>query len=187
MSTPLDTRPEWAAVIAEHAAEDATARRLIAQLVARRGRGARVLPAARALGARRGRPVARRAAARRRCGAPPTASRRRSPGSSSRSAATCSSSRPTSAEGRSWFGEPSARGARRLGAGARPRRRAGRARTASPPPTSSSRCSCARSRASPSAVRWQSTIDAGSLWAGLFDLRENLLGRALDDLRALAA
>ena len=29
--------------------------------------------------------------------------------------------------------------------------------------------------------------DRGSLWAGLFDLRENLLGRALDDLRALAA
>jgi hypothetical protein len=27
----------------------------------------------------------------------------------------------------------------------------------------------------------------GSLWAGLFDLRENLLERALDDLRALAA
>ena len=27
---------------------------------------------------------------------------------------------------------------------------------------------------------------ASSLWAGLFDLRENLLGRALDDLRALA-
>jgi hypothetical protein len=26
-----------------------------------------------------------------------------------------------------------------------------------------------------------------SLWAGLFDLRENLLGRAVDDLRALAA
>ena len=38
-----------------------------------------------------------------------------------------------------------------------------------------------------STVRWQSTIDAGSLWAGLFDLRENLLGRALDDLRAIAA
>ena len=29
--------------------------------------------------------------------------------------------------------------------------------------------------------------DTGSLWAGLFDLRENLLGRALDDVRALAA
>jgi hypothetical protein len=38
-----------------------------------------------------------------------------------------------------------------------------------------------------STVRWQSTIDAGSLWAGLFDLRENLLGRALDELRAIAA
>ena len=29
--------------------------------------------------------------------------------------------------------------------------------------------------------------DRGSLWAGLFDLRENLYGGALDDLRALAA
>ncbi len=29
--------------------------------------------------------------------------------------------------------------------------------------------------------------DRGSLWAGLFDLRENLLSQALDDLRALAA
>jgi hypothetical protein len=28
--------------------------------------------------------------------------------------------------------------------------------------------------------------EASSLWAGLFDLRENLLGRALDDLRALS-
>ena len=28
--------------------------------------------------------------------------------------------------------------------------------------------------------------DSASLWAGLFDLRENLFGRALDDLRALA-
>jgi hypothetical protein len=29
--------------------------------------------------------------------------------------------------------------------------------------------------------------DRSALWAGLFDLRENLLGRAVDDLRALAA
>ena len=35
-------------------------------------------------------------------------------------------------------------------------------------------------------VRWESPLDRGSLWAGLFDLRENLLGCALDDLRALA-
>jgi hypothetical protein len=38
-----------------------------------------------------------------------------------------------------------------------------------------------------SAARWQSDIDPASLWAGLFDLRDNLLGQALDDLRALAA
>ena len=32
-----------------------------------------------------------------------------------------------------------------------------------------------------------SELDRSSLWAGLFDLRENLLGRTLEDLRALAA
>jgi hypothetical protein len=37
------------------------------------------------------------------------------------------------------------------------------------------------------AVRIDAIPDRASLWAGLFDLRENLLGRALDDLRALAA
>ena len=36
-------------------------------------------------------------------------------------------------------------------------------------------------------ARIGSLPDASSLWAGLFDLRENLLGRAADDLRALAA
>jgi hypothetical protein len=36
------------------------------------------------------------------------------------------------------------------------------------------------------AARIDLTPDRSSLWAGLFDLRENLLGRALDDLRALA-
>src|SRR3954469_23636556 len=34
MSIPLGTRPEWAAVIAEHAVEETTARKLIAQLLA---------------------------------------------------------------------------------------------------------------------------------------------------------
>jgi hypothetical protein len=37
------------------------------------------------------------------------------------------------------------------------------------------------------AARIGSPPDRSSLWAGLFDLRENLLGRAVDDLRALAA
>ena len=36
-------------------------------------------------------------------------------------------------------------------------------------------------------ARIDAAPDASSLWAGLFDLRENLLGAALDDLRALAA
>ena len=35
-------------------------------------------------------------------------------------------------------------------------------------------------------VRFESAPDRASLWAGLFDLRENLFG-AVDDLRALAA
>jgi hypothetical protein len=37
------------------------------------------------------------------------------------------------------------------------------------------------------AVRMDLTPDRSSLWAGLFDLRENLFGRAIEDLRALAA
>jgi len=37
------------------------------------------------------------------------------------------------------------------------------------------------------AVEFGATPDGASLWAGLFDLRENLLGRAQDDFHALAA
>jgi hypothetical protein len=37
------------------------------------------------------------------------------------------------------------------------------------------------------AARFQTEPDTGSLWAGLFDLRENLIGRAVDNLRALSA
>ena len=37
------------------------------------------------------------------------------------------------------------------------------------------------------AARIRSVPDRSCLWAGLFDLRENLLGRAVEDLRALAA
>ena len=36
-------------------------------------------------------------------------------------------------------------------------------------------------------ARIESAPDRDSLWAGLFDLRENLLDGCLDDLRALAA
>jgi hypothetical protein len=37
------------------------------------------------------------------------------------------------------------------------------------------------------AARFETAPDTGSLWAGLFDLRDNLTGRAADNLRALAA
>jgi hypothetical protein len=37
------------------------------------------------------------------------------------------------------------------------------------------------------AARLEAMPDRGSLWAGLFDLRENLLGPAVDHLRTLAA
>jgi hypothetical protein len=37
------------------------------------------------------------------------------------------------------------------------------------------------------AVAFQASPDRGSLWAGLFDLRENLLGRVQNDISALAA
>src|SRR5882724_6089382 len=91
-----------------------------------------------------------------------------------------------SAEGRSWFGEPS--GAElvdwepvlnRAGVSVEPHRIAA---------AYLELAVLVRALEGLSAtVQWQSTIDRGSLWAGLFDLRENLLGRALDNLRAIAA
>ena len=36
-------------------------------------------------------------------------------------------------------------------------------------------------------ARVEATLDASSLWAGLFDLRDTLLGATVDDLRAIAA
>ena len=125
--------------------------------------------------------------ARPRCGGPPTASRRRSPGLEQPLGRYLLELEADSAEGRSWFGEPGAaelvdwepvldRAGVQVAAASR-RRRVSRARRA-------------RARARGPRVdrrAGQSTIDAGSLWAGLFDLRENLLGRALDDLRAIAA
>ena len=93
---------------------------------------------------------------------------------------------PSHAEGRSWYGEPG-RGElvdwepvlRRAGVGASAHRvaqaylelavlvRALEGLTTS--------------------ARLRTTPNRSSLWAGLFDLRENLLGAAFDDLRALAA
>ena len=126
--------------------------------MAARGGVARVLPAARALGARRGRPEHARTAPGGAAARPPTASRRRSPGSSARSAATCSSSRPSTprdAPGSASPGRPSSSTGSRCSTGPACASR----RTGSRPPTSSWRCSCGRSRASRRPSRWQSCPD----------------------------
>ena len=137
----------WADVLAEHAARAGPRARLIGQLARLRGVGARVLPAARALGARRGGAADARAApggaaARGRAGrdrarGPRGAARRATCSSSSRSArrAARGTASPGAGELVDW--EPVLRARGR----ARARRSASRRRTSSSP------CSCARSRA----------------------------------------
>ena len=93
---------------------------------------------------------------------------------------------PDRAEGRSWYGEPGAGEVRewadvlaRAGVGASP------ARVAQAYLELAVLVRALEGLAA--AARLDATPDRSSLWAGLFDLRENLLGRTLDDLRALAA
>jgi hypothetical protein len=185
MSTPLGTRPEWAAVIAEHAAEESTARRLIAQLLAvevaalafcrlleRWGRG-EPDPST---------PGRRQAALRRAADRVETALA----GLEDPLGRYLLELEADLAEGQSWFGEPSSAELvdwepvlDRAGVKVAPHRIAA---------AYLELAVLVRALEGLSAtVRWQSSIDAGSLWAGLFDLRENLLGRALDDLRAIAS
>jgi hypothetical protein len=180
----IGTQPEWADVIAEHAAEESTARKLIAQLVAvevaalafcrlleRWGRG----------DAEPSTPGRREAALRHAADRVETA--------------LVGLERPLGrylleleadvAEGRSWFGDPSAAELvdwepvlLRAGVHAPPHRVA---------VVYLELAVLVRALEGLSAlVRWESGLDRGSLWAGLFDLRENLLGNALEDLRALA-
>ena len=184
MST-LETRPEWAAVIAEHAAEDQTARKLIAQLLALEIASlafCRLLEKWARGDADPSTPGRRQAALRRAADRVETALA----GLEEPLGRYLIELEADSAEGRSWFGEP------------------GRAELVDWEPVldragvkmAAHRVAAAylelavlvRALEGLSAqVRWHSSVDRGSLWAGLFDLRENLLGRALDDLRALAA
>src|SRR5262249_21496189 len=183
--TSLASKPEWAAVIDEHAVEGVTADRLVGpllavevaslafcRLLARWARGE----------ADPTRPGPRQAARGRAADGVETA--------------LAGLERPLGrylleleadlAEGRSWFGEPSSAELVNWGpvldrAGVK---------------VAAHRVAAAYLELAvlvraleglSSQVRWQSSLDAGSLWAGLFDLRENLLGRAADDLRAIAA
>ncbi len=185
MSTPLGTRPEWAEVIVEHAAEDATARRLIGQLVAVEVASlafCRLLERWARGDADPSTPGRRQAALRRAADRVETALA----GLEQPLGRYLLELEADSAEGRSWFGEPS------------------RAELVDWEPVldragvklAAHRVAAAYLELAvlvraleglSSQVRWNSSVDRGSLWAGLFDLRENLLGRALDDLRALAS
>ena len=89
-------------------------------------------------------------------------------------------------EGRSWYGGP---GAAELldwtpvldRAGVRGAGGAGRAGV---PRAGRPRARARGARRRPRVI--EATPDRAGLWAGLFDLRDNLLGRALDDLRLLS-
>jgi hypothetical protein len=93
---------------------------------------------------------------------------------------------PETAEGRSWYGEP---GAAELLDWADVLSRAG-VRASATRVTRAYLELAVMVRALQglaAASRFGSTLDRASLWAGLFDLRDNLQGQALEDLRALAA
>ncbi len=185
MSTIHTGTPGWPEVIAENAAEERSAARLIGQLTAceaaalafcrlleRWGRGDAV-PA---------KPGGRVAALRRAADRVETALA----GLEDPLARYLLELEPERAEGRSWYGEP---GAAELVEWEPVLKRAGVC-------VSSHRVAqtylelavLVRALEGLSdAVRLRLAPDRSSLWAGLFDLRENLLGRTLEDLRALAA
>jgi len=185
MTTPTDTRPEWAAVIAEHAVEESTARRLINQLLAVEVASlafCRLLERWQRGDADPSTPGRRQAALRRAADRVETALS----GLEEPLGRYLLELEADLAEGRSWFGEPGRAELvdwqpvlDRAGVKVAPHRIAAAYLELAVLVRALEGLS--------STVRWQSTIDAGSLWAGLFDLRENLLGRALGDLRAIAA
>ena len=184
MST-VSARPGWAEVLAENAVDIGCATRLIRQL---RASEASALAFCRLLerwargDAQPCTPGAREAALRRAADRVETALA----GLEDPLVQYLAELRPDRMEARSWYGEPGAGELvewgpvlARAGVFARPERvaqvylelavlvRALEGLTAS--------------------VRLRTAPDRTSLWAGLFDLRENLYGRGLEDLRALAA
>ena len=185
MSVPLETRPEWAAVIADHAVDERTAKRLIGQLLAVEVASlafCRLLERWSRGEAEPGTPGRRQAALRRAADRVETALS----GLEIPLGRYLIELEADQAEGRSWFGEP---GPGELVDWAPVLDRAGV--KVAPHRVAQAYLELAvfvrALEGLASTVRWQSSIDASSLWAGLFDLRENLLGCALNDLRAIAA
>jgi hypothetical protein len=185
MNVPLETRPDWAAVIVQHAADERTARRLVSQLLAVEVASlafCRLLERWARGEAEPGTAGRRQAALRRAADRVETALA----GLETPLGRYLLELEADQAEGRSWFGEPGPGELvdwepvlSRAGVHVAPHRVA---------QVYLELAVLVRAlEGLSSTVRWQSGIDAESLWAGLFDLRENLLGRALDDLRAIAS
>jgi hypothetical protein len=178
-------RPDWAEVIAEHASVEATARRVVAQL---RACEVAAIAFCRLLdGWARGdadpsTPGRRQAALRRAAERAETALT----GLEEPLGRYLLELEVETAEGRSWYGEP---GPAELVDWEPVLQIAGVA--ASPGRVAQAYLELAvlvRALDGLAAtVRFGVEVDRSSLWAGLFDLRENLFARALEDLQALAA
>ena len=177
--------PGWAEVLAEHAAEERTGKRLIAQLVACEAAGLAFCRLLERWGRGDASPStagAREAALRHAADRAETALA----GLEAPLGRYLLELEPDSAEGRSWYGEPGAGELREWDAVLR---RAGVS-------ASSTRVAQAYLELAvlvraleglAASAQMGSIPDRSALWAGLFDLRENLLGRAVEDLRAIAA
>jgi hypothetical protein len=178
-------RPTWADVLADSAVEVETGRRLISQL---RACEAAALAFCRLLerwargDAEPPTPGRRQAALRRAAERAETALS----GLERPLARYLLELEPELAEGRSWYGEP---GAAELVEWEPVLRRAGV--RVSPARVAQAYLELAvlirALEGLATAARVRSVPDRSSLWAGLFDLRENLLDRAAEDLRAIAA
>jgi hypothetical protein len=178
-------RPEWADVIAEHAAETRTAQRVIAQLTAAEVSGlafCRLLERWARGDAEPCTPGRREAALQRAAERVETAVS----GLEEPLGRYLLELEADRAEGRSWYAEPTH--AELLDWEPVLKRAGVRASPARVAQVYLELAVLVRAlEGLSSAARWHSELDPSSLWAGLFDLRENLLGRALEDLRALAA
>ena len=185
MSRLRARRPGWADVLEEHAVHEATGRRLVAQLVACEVAAlafCRLLERWARGDAEPCTPGAREAALRRAAERAETAL----VGLEEPLGRYLLELEADQAEGRSWYGEP---GAAELREWAPVLHRAGV--RVSPVRVAQAYLELAvlvrALEGLSDAARIELTPDRSSLWAGLFDLRENLLGPAVDDLRALAS
>ena len=180
----LSRAPEWAAALEEHAADAATAQRLVGQLHASETAAlafCRLLERWARGDARPATPGQRQAALRRAADRVETALA----GLEEPLTRYLLELEADVFEGRSWYGGPGA--AELVDWGPILERAGVRVPSARVAQAYLELAVLVRALEGLSAsARFDALPDRGALWAGLFDLRENLLGRALEDLRVLA-